>query len=1132
MENLPNTYDLSAEQHDTAILLEQLLGKTVADRYIDFCRLSSGTFSLRVSRPIAAHALRELESIIRVVLAVPMGANPPEEIDKEMRKIVRKSLAEHDFAAEAVNRALVALEPRINHKDQILKIVENLGFASDGDIAKSWLSLQSLFGKAHKRSFHHSLSVDDEFRTQYQQPFESVIRSIVIALQSRYSTLMLRVEAITAMQDKTEAIKYYKNEIPGALPLQWHFFSNIQTPDWLPLLAKEGLLGEPIADLDQSSNNVLLRQWPAGNYLLRMAQSSDSSTRKLVIEAIRNIASSTHPEVQQNGLEILAVLPPDESAPHVEVALAWLNRDADFFRQQVHCNNLVTNLAEGGQSLVALRVARELLQLWDQDGQITCLYDNQMYAYYLPEFVKVLTKACGEDALRLFCDLLEQAASISGQLRYDHFSSQPISDDEMADTDVYYALKRAVRQSAEILVHENAASMHGIVTLLADYDPTFFLRLALHILAKNPNAASDLVENYLTTHDLIEADWCSHEYAELALAWYPSLTLERQQEILRVVDALPDKYRAAWKVRFEERNKMQPTEDEEQEFNAGIFMEAVWKWRTVLPAERQETLSKIEEMQGSPDTRWARFVPIEESPLTEVDFSNRPIVEIVAFLKSWHPGEKPRKQTITALAQKLRHVAERDAKRYGAEADQFSEVAPIYVRHLLEGIKNSVGSGRDIIHENVLKLIQRTFSRIHEPVNDSSVAEGDDPNWLWSCTAGAELLKDGLGKGENGISYQYVDLVQTLVFGLLEHAPQQPELKDFEDRFQRDSYFGSAATLRGAAIELCILFTFWLSKHQESTISSTPQDALENMPNIRSALEKQLEDISPDGRIPRAILGRYLCFIVYSGKDWLKANIDKIFPSTDGILSHAALHAHIGHDQRPIKELMPELLKFYEDDIACLANSGHDGNHKHYQERLANYLILLHIWDVLPDKMLEHFWHVSSVSLRQYAMWCLGNILGEQLSVKHRTRGYLYWERRLEAAKSSSQPDSFREEIGAIGQWNLHDKIDRQWLSDQLLAMLKAGFGPKNEFGVVEWLAKTSQKDAIRAVVVLEALLKSQHVNLMICMTQKVSIRTILTNGLTNGTVETISRSRALISFLSSNGETSYLDLVHQQINP
>ena len=410
---------------------------------------------------------------------------------------------------------------------------------------------------------------------------------------------------------------------------------------------------------------------------------------------------------------------------------------------------------------------------------------------------------------------------------------------------------------------------------------------------------------------------------------------------------------------------------------------------------------------------------LDESPLTGADFSTRSVVEIVAFLKSWRPKEELREQTMTALAQELRRAVDQDPRRYAVEADQFVDLAPIYVRSLLEGLQNAARHERDFPSEKVLNVIQWTLGQMHEPGDSSAIEEGDDPNWLWGCAAGTELLKALLRRGESGISYQHVELVQSIVFDLLEHAPQQPELEDFEERFQREPYFGAEATLRGSAVELCILLIFWLSKHRESPIASAPRDAIANMPYIRSALEGQLTDHSLTGRIPRAILGRYLNWIFYFGEDWLRANMDELFPSGDDALRRATWLAHLGHDQGPIINLLTPLLEFYADEIARLTNNGQENDREFREHRLVAYLINLHICGALPDELLQQFWRVAPIRLRRYAMWCLGNALAmpsDQLPEEVRARGRSYWDRRLSSAKNSSDPDAYREELGAIGQ--------------------------------------------------------------------------------------------------------------------
>jgi len=102
-----NRFDLSLEQKNTASLLQELLGKTFADRYVDFCRLAAGAFELRVSRPVAAHALRELESSLRQVLEAPMEAKTPDEVlDPAKRRQAEEKLRELNFSEDDIRAAV------------------------------------------------------------------------------------------------------------------------------------------------------------------------------------------------------------------------------------------------------------------------------------------------------------------------------------------------------------------------------------------------------------------------------------------------------------------------------------------------------------------------------------------------------------------------------------------------------------------------------------------------------------------------------------------------------------------------------------------------------------------------------------------------------------------------------------------------------------------------------------------------------------------------------------------------------------------------------------------------------------------------------------------------------------------
>jgi hypothetical protein len=721
MSSVLNSLGASAEQQDTFRLVDQLLGATVADRYLDFCRLSAGDTGLRVSRPLAAHALRELDSMIRRSLEVPFElkdaetAEPPQSLQQ-----THEALLHLGYDERATLRALRELTPQTTHETQIRKIIARLGLDPQGSTANAWVKLCGTYGKAHERSFHRSPSVDDEFRSKFQQPFDAVIRAIAVALRTRYSALLQRVEELASMSDIALAVSRYEKEIPGALPLQWHFFRSLKTASWLPHLIDRHLVGESLSAAGpRIDGEIRLGQWPVGDYLLRMAQSSDSVTRQHVVTIIRQCASSSSSDIRRSGFEILAALPATESAPLAKIAAGWLDAE-DHATVLTAPERFLMNMAEAKETEGALHVARSLFRISNRDGEIATLYGRHMYEYSLPRMTETLTVCCGLDALALFCDLLGEAARISkhfgpdASADYSDMTSHRVSDDHAVKYDLYSVLIFAVRQASETLAAADATGMRKVMGMLATYQPKIFRRIALHVLAKNPAAAPEIAEALLTDANLLESHNQRLEYADLALARFPSLRTEVQKIILLAVDSVPDRYRAAWKDRFQKHHGKPPTPVDEQTYEAITIRDLVWHWRAVLPTERQATLATTVAQFGDPDAwRTATWGQPDESPLA--DISNCPVDKIVATLESWRPSEDRPKQTVVALAQQLRAAAERDPEKFAGAADRFAHARPVYLRAVVEGLRDATRNRKQMPSPQVLSLVGSIFDRIETP---------------------------------------------------------------------------------------------------------------------------------------------------------------------------------------------------------------------------------------------------------------------------------------------------------------------------------------------------------------------------------------------------------------------------------
>jgi len=197
--------------------------------------------------------------------------------------------------------------------------------------------------------------------------------------------------------------------------------------------------------------------------------------------------------------------------------------------------------------------------------------------------------------------------------------------------------------------------------------------------------------------------------------------------------------------------------------------------------------------------------------------------------------------------------------------------------------------------------------------------------------------------------------------------------------------------------------------------------------------------------------------------------------------------------------------------------------------RLAKYLVILYEHAALPDEVFELFWDTAPVSVRQHAIWFLGiqlELPSDRITDEARARAYSYWDSRRAAAKASATPDYFREEVGAIGQFFFRNGIPDEWLMDQVLMMSEAGFAPSESYSVMDRLVKISPNFPDRVPQVLGALVKNQHFDHWVYMSQSAAIRTIFVNGLATGAPATASVVTEAINYLAAMGETGYLDLL------
>jgi hypothetical protein len=1119
---------LSPEQTQTVTLLRQLLGSAIANRYLDFCKLANGGIPLHTTRTLAGHAMRELESLLRQVLAAPLDAVAPDDPAEECRreKALKALKEDSGYDAETLQRARKALRPSLSHKKEILRIVDRLGFAPDADITKAWIGLSKTTGQVHKRRFDRSLEVDDQFREEFMRPFDAVISELAVALQTRYIALIKRAGQIAAMPP-ARGVLAFVDEIPGAPQLQHHFYERIASEDWLPALQKRGLLGEPLFGPEE--NEAGFRQWPVGRYLLKMVGSPNAPTRAIVVDAIRSLAATTHPDVRFSAMEIVAALPADEAAALADVVAGWLRPDAPFFMQFPPA--IISKLARGGQQAAALLVARALFQVFRRDERVTTLFDQYMYEHFLPSAAKELADAAAIPTVDLMCDLLREIAVLQGRLDdagsgdYSHYLV-PDFGGNPAHRDVPAALAAATIEAAAVAIRKDPSQTKAVVAGIRSRGGKLFERIAMRVVASSPEEASEIAYAYLSDETIIDADWCRDEYAAIANAWFQTAPQAARTRILEYIDALPDGHEDRWRKWFAENHGRPPSPDETREYRFGSVRDVVWGWRDVLPEQRRREVEAGAVEFGGPDARRNRIFQEAQSPLTNAAMQLQPIDETIGFLRTWSPniGDENRSRTTSALANELRTSVSNGPMAYSLKAEEFGGLQPVFLRRFLEAMHQPAANGVPISWPHLLELMTALCRKRRVKAAETGASDMD---WYWTLRAMIDLLGAALRRDTHGIEFSHTPAVRALVLEFHSLAQQVAEPEGSEDRSQSHPFHRAQQTARGAALELCILSLRWLSRDEKSEIGRTPPDTLAYAPDIRSVLDSEISDRSKAGLTSRAIIGRYLRLMSFLGEEWVRASLPALLPTDDEPLRTATWLSHLENDGGPVVGLIDEMAYCYAEEIDRMSErdvSDRDArNH-----RLADYLMVLFVNDALPEPLLQQFLNKAPVAARKNAITFIGQQIGAPLQgrpASRRIKAQSYWARRLAAAKASDRPDEFRAEIGSIGLWVLWN-VEPDWLMEQLLAIMDAGYAPNDIYSVVDKLSKMDVEKIDRVVEVLSALVSSSHVNRLTLMVQPGPMRKMLVAGKASGVPKTRSLVANIVNILASKGDDSYMDLL------
>jgi len=935
-----------------------------------------------------------------------------------------------------------------------------------------------------------------------------------------------------------------------------YFFDQLTSPDWLEPLMKRGFFKTP-RDPIYEGGYVRYPLWPESRYLARMAGKAPEK----VLEILREMKDTANLRVHQDLAEAACDMPPS-------LAAEWARKEARWLKSQNRVNlllpdtlgKLMSHLALGGETSGAFLLARVLLEplppakLPEERGEFRMplspltRVDLNDYTHLLELHIPDLVSVAPMDTFQLLCEYLE----IAVRIHLDHDSELPENTDDLSwiwrpavedheqnwlhTHEIHGLLVSSVRDVAQQIIAQDDSQLDVVIQMLEQHQWNIFKRIALYLLRTFPDAGSAqrLIEERLSDSAQFDNADSRHEYALLLKEQFPRLGQESRAKILSFVEQPVDAEH--YNRGFEKAYGRAATEEDVGEYVnrkrlrwLSLIADALpsdWKAQydalvaTYGPAEHPEFLSHVSGGWVGPT-----------SPKTDEQLAAMSIEELLEYLRSWQPSGELFDSSSEGLARGFAGLVRSRPREFAEVADQFIGLDPTYVRAAFDGFSNA--GGEQFSWPAILRLAKWVVDQTGEiPGRRTDQVDRDvDPDWGWTRTSIARLLRAGFESETNPFTAELRELVWQVLQSLTEDPEPTPEYEERYGGSNTDPLTLSINTTRGEAMHGVVRYALWVRRQIEAATGVEERLArgFNEMPEVREVLARHLEPEYDPSLAIRAVYGQWLPWLVLLDKDWITENLGRIFPAG------AQLEALGG----AVWDTYVVLNKVYDNVFDILSplyfwavdRLGSESRIKSHlgdpDQALARHLMMRYWQGKLdlhdPEGILRRFYSKAPDIVRGHAIAFIGRSLKDtsgQIPDGILQRLRELWEWRL-----SEAADADGEEVAAFGWWFISEAFDDEWLVANLREALRRVGKTEPAHMVVERLAHIADSFPLAAVECLSHMVRGDEEGWGLHMWRD-NAKAILATALASDNLEAREAAQTLAHELGARGNWHFRELL------
>lgn len=832
-----------------------------------------------------------------------------------------------------------------------------------------------------------------------------------------------------------------------------YFLDALPDAEWLTPLEEHGFFNfppNPIHEKDTTSYPI----WSEGRYLAKISSKAPEIVRDIILK----IPDTDNIYVLDDLVEAVNGMPADIAKDLVPQIIFWLEKPRRLPYSD-SLGKLLVKLAQGGEVHCALELARSLLCVEQSSKknmsglpEIQSRMDTWTYENILSDSIPCLAAEAGIPTLELLCGLLDQALSISmsdyAKARGDDYSyiwhAEVEGNRESGYGDIRNLLVGAIRDTAVSVTADSANLTSKVVHALENKSWLIFRRIALHVIRVSSKPPMNDIARILTgKRRFNKMGELEHEYTMLLKQFFGMIKPIHQKKILGWIAEGPNLKRLEQK--FQSWSGRQATHEDIADY--------VNRWRYMRLALIAESLpndlhqqylqlkQEYDDIEGLETRRAVHFRGTigSTSPKSADEINSMPIADLMNYLNTWKEEGRFESPSYDGLAHELTAAVTNEPERYADKAHLFQERnRPDYMSALLHGFRSAIDNKKRFTWPRILEFCRWIAE---QSVVAPSKSQGQtDETWDWRSAqyAVVMLLEKAFQNSHPDLALDLREEAWAAIEPIVMHPTDQQEPSTETDPSS------SIDSTRSEALEAVIHYALWIYRCTYG-YDSDVCCSFDIMPKVRKALDYCLDTGHDSSTSVHMVYGRLFPQLVRLDREWIKANINRIFPRGDKgkQLRDAAWNSYIKfcHPNSNVFSILVDEYKWAVDRLAVGDTIG--GYFGKSDDDLAEHLMVFYWWgklDLSKDGLVKAFFKNAQDELRSHAISFVGRSFSNaEGSIPESVIDRLkkLWEFRIFEIRTSSTSKSYHKEISKFGWWFTSEKFPNEWALKQVHDVIK-----------------------------------------------------------------------------------------------